>query len=109
MFIVKPDTLQGWQQAMFTLSYYHVAVDIQSDGENSDSVYILVDTKDSSYRSIEEEEKFDQAYRLCEAAFQIYFLQKNEFLCCICRKKVEHTGEGNATCGHLTFTKYIGS
>lgn len=45
--------------------------------------------------------------RLAEWAFQANFKQKKTFLCPICTMKIEETGEGSDTCGHLTFTNYI--
>lgn len=44
---------------------------------------------------------------LVEMAFQMNWTQANEYLCVACRKEIENTGEGEATCGHLTFNKPI--
>lgn len=57
--------------------------------------------------SVHEVEGHETDYRLCEMAFQGSFHQKAEYLCAACKAEIEKTGEGEATCGHITFTKPI--
>jgi hypothetical protein len=37
------------------------------------------------------------------------FWQDNRRICAACRKAIEETGEGPASCGHLTFTSVMNS
>jgi hypothetical protein len=42
MFKVRPVNLEGFRQALFILSYYHVTVTVQSDGSNPSTVELIV-------------------------------------------------------------------
>jgi len=42
---------------------------------------------------------------LCELDFQMNWVQEGAMLCPYCIEEIERTGEGEATCGHLVFTK----
>jgi len=114
MFLVYPKHLRDYRHALFILSYYHVQPLIYSDGEHDDSVHFeinkvpitraLFDT-DEAYSKAES--KAQDQLRLCEMAFQGEFLQQGENLCPKCKEEIERTGEGESTCGHLTFTEAI--
>ena len=96
MFIIKPKTQKDTAEALLLLSYYHVKLEVRSDGETQKSVYLIVD-----------EETLDGQLQLAEMAFQFNFHQANERLCEKCKEEVSEKGIGYATCGHLTFTSSI--
>ena len=100
MFIVEPKTAGDLQVAMFICSYYHVHMHAYSDGERAHSVYLHV-TPDETCEDAQAQ------FRLCEMAFQGEFHQKSHYLCAACKAEIERTGEGQSTCGHLTFTEVI--
>jgi hypothetical protein len=114
MFLVYPQHLKDYRHALFILSYYHVHPLIYSDGEHDDSVHFEV-TKVPVTRALfpsdeaytEAERKSQDQLRLCEMAFQGEFLQEGHNLCTKCKEEIERVGEGEATCGHLTFTEAI--
>ena len=62
---------------------------------------------DSDEAYNEAERKAQDQLRLCEMAFQGEFIQLGENLCTMCKEEIERTGEGESTCGHLTFTEMI--
>ena len=49
------------------------------------------------------------ALHLCEMAFQMNHHQENGRLCRHCEEEIKTTGNGQDTCGHLTFTRFINS
>lgn len=106
MFIVEPKTAGDLQVAMFICSYYHVHMHAYSDGERAGSVYLHV-SMDDQYAQDESLERAQENFRLCEMAFQGEFHQKSHYLCAACKAEIERTGEGQSTCGHLTFTEVI--
>jgi len=87
MFIVKPECPEGFELACFILSYYHVNTEFISDGENPSSTTFMVSADGNDER-------------LAEMAFQSSFYQEGN-VCCKCED------EGEAICGHLTFTTII--
>ena len=57
--------------------------------------------------SVQSIEGHEDEFHLCEMAMQMNFHQKAESLCTACVASIEKTGEGESTCGHLTFTNPI--
>jgi len=88
MFIVQCSNGKSLQQALFILSCYDVVFYTESDGENADSTYIVVD-----------DEGRDGDMRLAEMAFQMSFNQAKCQVCPAC--------EDATQCGHLMFTNII--
>jgi len=110
MFIVKPKTAEDLQQAMFICSYYRVQVESYSDGEHAHSVMLSVKANDEHNQGEHHSPKeAEEAFHLCELAFQMNFRQDNHRICDLCKEAIEKLGEGEAVCGHLTFTQYVGS
>lgn len=89
MFIVKPRTMVDHQFAIEVLGHY----DVNWYLPEGDTVRIIVS------------EGEDLA--LAEMAFQMHMHQDNKRICWSCAKAIEKTGEGEAVCGHLTFTELI--
>lgn len=85
------------RHAHLILSYYNVSAQFFSDGENGNSCYMVV--------SGEREEDL----HLAEMAFQMNHYQENGRLCRHCMEEIKTSGEGQDTCGHLTFTRFINS
>lgn len=111
IFVVKPETSEDLQHALFLLSYYRVRVEFFSDGEDSSSTYMVVDEAD-------EVRKGD--FLLAQMAMQMNFHQGNADRCPHCEDlptcddcKYNEGDSGNCEhctrlfCGHLTFTKKI--
>jgi hypothetical protein len=88
MFVIYPENAADWQHAVFMLSYYHVKIEAFSDGEDSESAYIIVRGD-------------DEQLRLAEMAFQMNWHQGGI--------KCRHCSDDLDTCGHLTFTSRIDS
>lgn len=100
MFIVKPKSAKDLQEALFICSYYHVVIESFSNGSDPESVELQIE----EYKNYIDD-PYEQ-YRLCEMAFQMNFHQDgSKRICDVCRRKLEETGEGEASCGHLTFTE----
>lgn len=89
MFIVKPKTMVDYQFAIKVLGYYDVNWYLPEDGAGR---IIVSDGEDLG---------------LAEMAFQMHMHQDNKRICWVCAKAIEKTGEGEAVCGHLTFTELI--
>lgn len=66
-------------------------------------VHIKMDVGVTTMLVVTERNGNEQDYRLCEMAFQMNMRQEGN-LCPVCRARIEETGEGDAVCGHLTFT-----
>jgi len=88
MFIVKCSDGKSLKQALFILSCYDVSFYTESDGENADSTYIVVD-----------DEGREDSLRMAEMAFQMAFRQAKCNVCSAC--------EDDTQCGHLLFTDLI--
>ena len=91
------------RHAHLILSYYNVVAEFYSDGEKPNSCYMVV--KGNPIMGDHEQD----ALHLAEMAFQMNHHQENGMLCRHCRDDIEKTGEGESTCGHLTFTRFINS
>jgi len=89
MFVITPKNAADWQHAMFMLSYYHTKIEAYSNGEDADTVYIIV-------------RGLDEQVRLAEAAFQMNWHQDGSGQCGHCSSDIDY-------CGHLKFTKPIDS
>ena len=98
MFIIKPEKAEDWAHALFMLSYYHVSGVMYSDGETTESVYMVVGAHN---QHPDEKYNDDDAIGLAEMCFQMNWHQGGR-VCPDC----EGTED---TCGHLTFTKPIDS
>jgi hypothetical protein len=100
MFIIQPANPAEWQSAMFMLSYYHVYIELYSDGENQESTYMVVSTPGTD----------GEQERLAEMCFQMNWHQKGN-LCPHCTKQdTDGTSDDDVSddvCGHLTFDKLI--
>ena len=104
MFTITPNSALDLQHAMFILSHYHVAVHSFSDGDNVDSVYLVVDTinvHNTCGPTIPEFDPEDEVY-LAELAFQMNFRQSG-IVCPHCKAK----NPKEDCCGHLNFTSFI--
>lgn len=91
MFIIKPKNNQDMAAALELLSNYSVLFETVHTGAQT----IIVVQK----------EKVSGDLRLAEMAFQMNYVQEGVRLCDVCKLEIERTGNGNANCGHLTFTK----
>lgn len=100
MFIVKPQTLEDYRQALFILSYYHVKVTIHSDGSNASSVEIVV-TEDYGYAKDETMEKALDQLLLAGETFDNNFDTEDLGPCALCK-----TIGRPEDCGHITYTNY---
>jgi hypothetical protein len=100
MFVIKPDNPEEWQNAIFMLSYYHVCIEMYSNGEDQESAYMVVSTPDTD----------GEQERMAEMAFQMNWHQKGK-LCPHCTKQdadgTSEDGVSDDVCGHLTFNKRI--
>lgn len=85
------------RHAHLILSYYHVVASFYSNGEEANSCYMVITAER------------DEDLHLAEMAFQMNHHQENGMICKHCRAEIESTGEGQSTCGHLTFTRFINS
>lgn len=93
MFVLKPYNAYDMHAMMALLEHYQVKTRRDTYGGKD---LIIIDGEDR----IGDE-------GLAEFAFQINFFQQAHYLCEVCKKKVEETGEGPDSCGHLTFTRCI--
>lgn len=97
MFIIKPEKPEDWQHAMFMLSYYHVDITIRSNGEDAESVYMVVE--DTTFCCSDRDDEREEQLRLAEAHFQSAWRQVGN-VCPDCESRED-------ICGHLTFNNPI--
>jgi len=94
MFLVNPTTEAGIEQAIKLLEFYGVAYRTE---ERSGLLPRLITSDNNDPDDL----------RLAEAAIQWQFHQEHIRLCDVCKAKIEATGEGEDTCGHLQFGRLI--
>ena len=100
MFIIKPTSLIDLHSALLLCSSYKVNTHIYSDNGKPETLEVHVTAN-------EESDDPESSLRLCEFAFQINFHQSGKYICSKCLREIEKSGNGNGTCGHLTFTRLI--
>jgi hypothetical protein len=98
MFIIKPFKPEDWEHALFILSYYHVSVGVRSNGEQSNTTYMVVEELPEAVGT-----DHDNDLRLAEACFQMNWHTHNGHLCPEC---IDHSDVYD-TCGHLAFSHPI--
>lgn len=106
MFLIQAKNSLDWAHALFFLSSYNVRIKMVSDAETLGSMYMIV-SEDEMHGQDESHEAMLNDLGLAEWAFMGNFTQKKQNLCIECRKEIEKTGEGSATCGHVTFESLI--
>lgn len=93
MFCVQVGNSVAFVEAQGLLGYYDVLLKNEVyDGKHT----IVVDG---------ETRKGDEY--LAYMAFTASFRQSKTYICPVCRAEIERTGEGDASCGHVTFTQPI--
>ena len=125
MFIIKPKDQKDWAEALFMLSYYHVVINVFSNGENADDMYIRVEDESYCCQEASEGRKAEEQLRLAEMAFQANWHQslgiceqcydENIEVCVVCDIRYScDDSRGDCqlknqpvSCGHLTFTEPI--
>lgn len=95
MFIIIFSGERSLADAGFILNHY------QTHNTLGNGIIIVEPSK------VLDEEDAQQDFMLCEMAFSMNWRQDNERLCVVCKQRIEETGEGQDTCGHLTFVSPI--
>ena len=101
MFIFKPVSDSDMEAGLYTAANYGVTLypKLYRGKDRNFELYFIIRGIDSLDGNAGANE------RLAEMAFQAGFTQAKGCLCIHCRKQIEETGEGEATCGHLTFER----
>ena len=129
MFLIKAPNMQSFNEAMVMLAAYHVVVRVRADMAlhdfyNNVTLEVRADKKyfENSIGLVDEERleaagvhtieelveyETQSEYNHCELCFSMNFQQASGLMCDMCKEEVERTGNGEATCGHLTFTQHI--
>ena len=105
MFVINTPNAVEHEAAMSILAQHEVHVEILFVGKKA--ILVISEQMPAMPCTFEDLENAVTNLNLCECHFQVNFLQEAGHLCHVCRSKIERTGEGEATCGHLTFTRSI--